>query len=305
VTHAILASSTQAHAAKAAYTDALAHDVDLPTATAALETLPPDPKKNWAERWGDWVQKNFLDRADDVGRMLAFGAAVLLAIAVGAIGLLRLLARVKPLGRWLARRRWLRRFAHRPLVIGAIDGDDAGVLWQIRDALGTASAPIGGGVDLATGTDNSDQVLEGVGGALAKLPQGVLLAGAWRFVRLLVARTPLTVEGKTLPHGRRGVSLSLSVGRGTALALNGHPVAAELRLGPYPQRMRPNPHGSGWPSGAPPGRSTPGSNGSGPRTDAVARNRRLAELRVPSGGTRGHDSRRRPRARTGAIGAGR
>lgn len=227
-------AAAQEAIAKAAYTDALAHDVDLPTATAALEMLPPDPKKNWAERWGDWVQKNFLDRADDVGRMLAFGAAGLLALAVAAIGLLRLLARVKPVGRRLARRRWLRRVVHRPLVIGAIDGDEAGVLWQIRDALGTASAPIGGGVDLATGTDNSDQVLEGVGGALAKLPQGVLLAGAWRFVRLLVARTPLTVEGKTLPHGRRGVGLSLSVARGRRLLRTVTLWQQSYELGPVP-----------------------------------------------------------------------
>lgn len=222
-------ADSQDAVAKAAYKDALAYDADLRTAVAALKKLPAD-SKNWVERGGDWVKHNVIDSAED----LAFGAAALLVAAVAATLLLRLLTLYKPLSRRLQRTRGLRRFAHRPLVIGAIDGDEAGLVWQLRDALGTASASLGEGVDLATGTDTSDQVLEGVGKALAKLPQGALLAGAWQLVRTLVGRAPLKVEGKTLPQGKRGVGLSLTVTRGRRVVRTITLWQQTYELGPVP-----------------------------------------------------------------------
>lgn len=233
--------------ARGAFTAALAHHRAFARARKALDALPPEPKKpkgrvergiesggDWVQRGGAWAKRIFLDRADDAGRLAAVAAFWLLVAAVAAAMALRLLLLIKPLGRWMHHRSWLRRLAGRPLVFGTVDGEDVDLVWQLRDALGTASAPLGQSVDLATGTDNVDQVLEGVNGALAKLPQGQLLAGAWSLLRLLVSRAPLKVDGKILPKGARGYGVSLTVARGRHVIRTTTLCQQTYELGPVP-----------------------------------------------------------------------
>lgn len=215
--------------ARAAYEKAVAHNAQS-AAQGELQTLLDEaPKKtSWDERLGERVAPFWdavervgkrtktivLDRADDAGRILAVIAAGLLFLALGVSLLLRLLLEFKPLRRRLYGQPIVGRLASRPLVVGEIKGADVDLTWQLRDALGTASAPLGQGVDLATGSDNADQVLDEVSSALDKLPQGQLLVEAWRFLRLVLLSSPLTVDGKVLAKGQRGVGVSLTIARG-------------------------------------------------------------------------------------------
>jgi Domain of unknown function (DUF4332) len=206
--------------ANAAYADAVAHDGG--PATAAL--APAGPPDNWFVRTGDWVESQgqqlktvVIDRADDAGYIVAAIAAVLLAITVLVMLVLRFLLLSRRFGRWVHRIPGLGRVTHRALVVGELKGEKIDLAWQLRDALGEASAPLGQGVDLATGTDNADAVLGGVNGALADLPQGKLLQGAWQLLRLLVSVAPLRVAGTIIPRESRGYAVSLTVARGRHL----------------------------------------------------------------------------------------
>lgn len=212
-------------AANAAYASARAHDAHavipkpakVPRASNGLVARVGDWIKgagNWVEREGKQAKKVVIDRADDAGQLAATIAALLLAITVLVMLVLRFLLLSRRFGRWVHHVPILRRVTHRPLVVGDVKGEKIDLALQLRDALGTASAPLGQGVDLATGTDSADTLLGGVDGALAKLPQARLLTGAWQLLRLLVSLAPLKVEGAVLPQEARGYGVSLTVARG-------------------------------------------------------------------------------------------
>ncbi len=210
----------QERIAIAAYTEALAHDAGRATASKELARLSPD-EAGWLRGFGEWIdssgkslKKSVFDRADEAGRIVVVVAALLLAAAILGSLALRWLIKSKRFGRCLHSMAVVRRFVRRPLVVGKIAGEEVDLAWQLRDALGQASAPFGQGVDLSTGSDHAEKLLAGVGGALAKLPQARLITGGWQLLRLLVARAPLVIEGIALPSGRRGAGLSLTVARG-------------------------------------------------------------------------------------------